>query len=305
MKNPKVSIIIPVYNADKYLKRCLESVLNQTFKEIEVLVIANGCTDDSLNILSSYKKKIKLFELSNPSISEARNLGINKALGDYILFFDADDSMEDKMVLKLYEKALKSRADLIYSDYYTFYEQYGKREVTINGGADLNNLYKISLGPQKLFKRSIIVKNNILFPLNLKYEDIPFVMTYLSYTKKISKINVPLFNYVIHSNSEQTTIDRRVFNLFKILDIVNSLKLPKKDLENVNVKTLITFALKQKYQHNHILGMEFIDEVFKYLNTNYPNWKECKYLKEESLIKRKIKKSKLLLKIYCSLYFIN
>ncbi len=305
MKKAKVSIIIPAYNASKYLNRCLDSILNQSFKDLEVLVILNGCTDNSLEILTSYNKKIKVFELPKPSISEARNLGIKKALGDYILFFDADDFMEEEMVLKLYEKALKSKADLVYSDYYTFYEQYGKKEVTINGDDDLNNLYKVSLGPIKLFKKDIIIKNNILFPLNLKYEDMPFVLTYLVFTKKISKVNIPLFNYVIHDNSEQTVLDERVFDLFKILDIINKLKLSKKGLENINVKTLITFALKQKYQKDHILGMEFIDKVFSYLNTNYPTWKECKYLKEESLLKKMIKQNKLLIKIYCSLYFLN
>jgi hypothetical protein len=89
--------------------------------------------------------------------------------------------MEEEMVLKLYEKALKSKADLVYSDYYTFYEQYGKKEVTINGDDDLNNLYKVSLGPIKLFKKDIIIKNNILFPLNLKYEDMPLVLNLFSF----------------------------------------------------------------------------------------------------------------------------
>jgi glycosyltransferase involved in cell wall biosynthesis len=79
MKKAKVSIIIPAYNASKYLNRCLDSILNQSFKDLEVLVILNGCTDNSLEILTSYNKKIKVFELPKPSISEARNLGIKNS----------------------------------------------------------------------------------------------------------------------------------------------------------------------------------------------------------------------------------
>lgn len=113
---PKISVIVPVYNTEKYLKRCLDSIVNQTFKDIEILIVNDGSTDESEKIILEYKnrlpQKIKYLKKENGGLSSARNLGIQKATGDYISFVDSDDYLD----IKLYEnlrKEIEQNTDLI------------------------------------------------------------------------------------------------------------------------------------------------------------------------------------------------
>ena len=93
-----VSIVVPVHNSSKYLKRCLDSILNQTYKNIEVITVENGSTDDSLEILKSYEPQIKVIKLDSKSLGTARNTGINASLGDYISFIDSDDTIKKEFI---------------------------------------------------------------------------------------------------------------------------------------------------------------------------------------------------------------
>ena len=108
----KVSIIVPVYNVEKYLRKCLDSLVNQTLKDIEIICINDGSTDDSLNILQEYAREhhnVVVIDQENQGVSIARNNGINKAQGDYIGFVDPDDWVEPDMFKILYEKAEENK----------------------------------------------------------------------------------------------------------------------------------------------------------------------------------------------------
>lgn len=303
----KVSIIIPVHNSSKYLKKCIDSVLKQTYKNIEVICIENGSKDNSLKILKQYKT-IKTYSLKESGISLARNYGIKKAKGNYIYFLDSDDYIEKTLIEKLVKKIEKDKSDLCYAKYYSVYEEENKKEKTelytfdiLNKKQIITNLHNINLGPQKLFKKEIITNNNITFPLNTKYEDVYFVLKYLYFSNKISMVNEYLYYYLIHSDSETTTMDSRVFDILKIIKLYEKIY-DKEEIENVTVKLLTTYTIRQRYQKNSGLRNKFIDESFSHLNKNYQNWKKCKYLKERNKLKKIIEKSKLLTKIYCHLY---
>lgn len=304
-----VSIIIPVHNSEKYLKNCINSILNQTYKNIEIIVIENGSTDTSLEILKSYKNKINLIKLKSSGLSKARNKGLDVSTGTYIAFVDSDDFIEPNMIEELVKNIEENKSDLSICNINEIHENTKKtikrneypnkiiENKTIN-----KNFIKFNYAVwNKLYKRELIEKNNIRFPNDIKYEDISFSLNYLSICNKISKVNKYLYNYIIHNKSEQTTVDERVYDIFKIMNICTSF-ITAKDLESIYIKELTTYALKMRYVKNKKLRKEFINKVYEELNTNYPNWKLNDYILNLNVIKRIIIKNKLLLKLYTTIY---
>ena len=134
MDNPKVSIIIPVYNVEKYLKKCLDSVVNQTLKDIEIIVVNDGSPDNSQKIIDEYAKKysqIASYTKENGGLSDARNYGIKKSKGKYLAFIDSDDFIDHDMIKKMYNKAVKENLDIVVCNSVEVYENGLKREIKI------------------------------------------------------------------------------------------------------------------------------------------------------------------------------
>ena len=113
----KISVIVPVYNVENYLEKCLNSLVNQTLQEIEILVINDGSTDDSQKIIdvfqNKFPEKIKAFIKENGGLSDARNFGIDRANGEFFAFVDSDDSVSEKMMEEMYDLAIKNQAELV------------------------------------------------------------------------------------------------------------------------------------------------------------------------------------------------
>lgn len=309
-----ISIIVPVYNAEKYLKKCLDSLVNQTKKELEFILINDGSTDKSEEIIKTYKdKRIKYFKHKNQGIGKTRNLGIEKSSGKYIMFLDSDDYFSNDACEILYKEAEKEKADLIVFDYYRV-EKGNLNEVKIesfnaaNIKDDPNLLLKVNLGPcNKIYKSDLIKNNDIKFEENLKYEDTLFVVKAIYNAKKIIKLNRFLHYYMIHEKSETTVRDERVFDILKIVDkIRNYLKndeLIKDSVDKLTVKILTNYTIQQRYQSDKNIAMKFIDEVFKYLEKEIPDYKNNKYYENRG-IKRIIEKSKFLTKTYVTFKII-
>lgn len=129
--NIDVSIIVPVYNMEKYLKECLDSLVKQTLNNYEIIVINDGSTDSSPEIIDDYvyryADKIRAFTIDNSGLGEARNYGISKAKGRYLGFVDSDDWVTYDMFEKMYQTAIKDQADCVMSDYIAFWDT-GKKE---------------------------------------------------------------------------------------------------------------------------------------------------------------------------------
>lgn len=308
-----ISIIVPVYNAEKYLKKCLDSLVNQTKKELEFILINDGSADKSEEIIKTYKdKRIKYFKNKNQGIGKTRNFGIEKATGKYIMFLDSDDYFSNDACEILYKTAEKEKADLIVFDYYRV-EKENLNEVKIesfnatNIKDDPNLLLKINLGPcNKIYKSDLIKNNDIKFEENLKYEDTLFVVKAIYKAKKIIKLNKCLHYYIIHEKSETTVRDKKVFDILKIVDkIRNYLKNDKSIKETVDkltVQILTNYTIQQRYQSDKNIAMKFIDSAFDYLSENVPDYKNNKYYSGRSFVKRTIEKSKTLTKVYIQLY---
>ena len=209
-----ISVIIPVYNIEKYLSRCITSVVNQTYKNLEIILVDDGSTDGSAKICDEWAQKderIKVFHIGNDGVSAARNLGIDNSNGDYICFVDSDDWLECDMIEFLLEKAVKYDSDITRCSYFT--------ELMNGAGSPLvpdeisefptrNEIIceLISKGViagaiwNKLYKRSAI--GDTRFDINLKYgEDLYF--NYRIYNKNLSAsfFNEPKYHYFLRTGS--------------------------------------------------------------------------------------------------------
>ncbi len=310
----KVSIIIPVYNSSKYIKRCLNSIVNQTFKDFEVIIINDGSKDNTVDIINEYNhdKRIKLINRNNKGIGSARNLGIEKSIGKYICFIDSDDYVENDYLEVLYNKITKDNLDLVVCNYNEINEELDKkRDIIINEFSNTTLekepklLLSVNKSPwNKIYKKSII--NNIKFPVDLKYEDTEFLCKVLLHSK-VGYVNNKLYNYVIHKCSETTTMDEKVFDIIKIVDnIRNYYKNCNDDilkyLDMMTLQILTTYTIQQRYQNDKVLRKKFINEVFDYLKLNIPDYKENKYFKTRGL-KGIIEKNKLLNKLFVRAVF--
>ena len=307
-----ISIIVPIYNAEKYLNKCIDSLVNQTKKELEFILVNDGSTDSSEDIIKSYKdKRIKYFKNKNQGIGKTRNFGIDKATGKYLMFLDSDDYLDINACEKLYNKAIKEKSDLVVFDFYRVEETL--KEVTINNfkssslKENPNLLLDINLGPcNKLIKRELIDKSNTRFNEELKYEDTPFVTEIIKNANKISKLNEYLHYYVIHSNSETTVRDERVFDIIKIIDIIRNQYKDEKYMEDIvnklTVRTFTNYTIQQRVQKDLKVGMKFIDEAFSYMKKNIPNYKNNKYYETRGILRRTVEKNKFITKVYCSIY---
>lgn len=300
----KISIIVPIYNEEENLRKCIESLINQTYKNLEIILINDGSTDNSKAIIESFKdKRIVAINKKNTGISDTRNIGIGKSTGDYIMFVDSDDYLELNCIERLIETAEKENSEIVMFNYYL--ETPSKRiEIKLpkiearNLKEDKDLLTKIHLGPcTKIFKAELIKDN--LFPLNLKYEDVPFVVEAVIKAGKISFVPNYLYHYVIKKSGETITRDERIFDIITICAIV------EKKLEQINyvnktnffVKVLSYYLKNSRYIPNINLRNEFIDAVYIYLKRIDKDWRKCSYLKQESKIKRVIITHKSLLKI--------
>ena len=219
MQKKLVSIIIPIYNVEEYLQDCLNSLINQTYRKIEIILIDDGSTDRSSNIYSQFLTytNIKVIKQKNQGVSNARNNGIKVAKGEYIIFIDPDDIVSDRFVEILVATIEKSNTDLVYSGYSNELEN-----VLYLSGNDKNNLkiksakyvenkilkntYVDGYVWNKIFKSKIIHENNIKFPDKITiWEDLYFVIKYIKKCKSIAFISNKLYFYRLRNNSAVTS----------------------------------------------------------------------------------------------------
>lgn len=308
-----ISIIVPIYNAEKYLNKCLDSLINQTKKELEFILINDGSTDTSEEIIKNYKdNRIKYFKNKNQGIGKTRNFGISKAQGKYLMFLDSDDYLALDACEKLYDKAEKEKLDIVMNDFIKIFDdgrkEYIKQPNFKNSSLKNNpNIISENLSPwAKLYSTKLIKENNIKFVEDLKYEDAPFVIEALDKANNIGKINEALNYYVIHGNSETTVLDKRVFDILKIVDIIRKYsqgkEYLKEKIDELTVRIITNYTIQQRNQKEKETAIKFIDKAFDYLKKEIPDYKNNKYYKNRGIIKRTIEKNKLLTKIYCELY---
>ncbi|AGZ81759.1 glycosyltransferase family 2 protein [Campylobacter fetus] len=217
---PKISVIIPCFNAEGFLKECLESLLNQSFKDIEVIAINDGSSDDTLDILNKFASidsRITIIDQQNSGASAARNAGIKASNGKFIMFLDSDDFLSSNEILhKLYNIALNLDADLVFGDF-NYYKngeiRYQKNYICDEGIVDKEQFLfdYFTLNPSKSTFPTVcakIIKTEILKNNNLEFlkdvfiaEDANLNAKIIWLANKIAKLNDPIYNYRIGDNN--------------------------------------------------------------------------------------------------------
>ena len=242
---PKISVIIPVFNTEKYLQRCLESVLNQTLSDIEIICINDCSADNSLGILREYSakdKRVKIINFTrNQGAAAARNTGIKEAGGEYLGFIDSDDYIEPDFYENLYKKAVKTGADIIKgSDMKLCYPD-GKTEIDEQNYKIRQN--KLNFWCQyttAIFKTDFIKKNKIDFPEGLLVgEDPVFTIKAAILANKIEVINNAQYYYMRREGSLNSDIwdEEKILSYVKYIEMIADFSL-KQNLSRENHRYL-------------------------------------------------------------------
>lgn len=225
MNNPKVSVIIPVYNAERYLKQCLDSIINQTLKEIEIICVDDGSTDSSLEILKKYEKKdgrVQIIQQKNQFAGVARNNGLKIARGKYVFFIDSDDFCEISLLNSVFLVAEKNNVDIVAFDHYLYDEKNktNKRIYDVNYRNIIekkNNIFNYkdfptrimsSINPvpwNKLIKKALIEKWNLTFEDISSTNDVTFAALCSVLAEKIYYISKPLITHRTNLNDSITS----------------------------------------------------------------------------------------------------
>lgn len=300
----KVSVIIPVFNVEKYLKECLNSLINQTLNDIEIICIDDCSTDNSLKILQEYAKKddrIKVFEQKeNKGQGVARNFGITLAQGEFITFVNPDDYIETTMYEKMYAQAKTLNSDVVMCDIQKYFEKTNKLEAT-KSFRNYKNIYKselanlrpktnlekaeisklILISPNyswnKVYKRDFILKNNIKFSNTRTYQDVVFGLSALIFAKRISYIDEHLYIYRIRETSSLRN-NKMILQAFcQTLDDIQEISVKNNLYEKFenHLKYFIIANLKNIYNRGFDVDKNFVENL-KYLNS-----KEKSYLKKK------------------------
>lgn len=299
MKKIKISIILPIYNSEKYLRKCLDSILGQSLKEIEVIAINDGSSDKSLDILNSYiDGRLSIINQKNLGVSYARNKGLEISTGKYIICLDSDDWIEKNYLYEIYKEAEKRQLDILISDYFldigedSFYKEDIKQNELeiISGEKYIASFFKKNLqgfNVNKLFKRDIIEYNNISYDEKVTFmEDTLFLMKIAKKATRIGKINKAYYHYVQHADN--TTKKIKIKHLESVEIVFDNLKIEFKN--NKQILSLINekevnclcwgiFNLKDKEKNSNI-----IEKFLKKLKSNKTN-----LIKEKKIIKKIIK----------------
>lgn len=263
--NPKVSIIIPVYNGENSISISLDSILSQTFKDYEVIIIDDGSNDKTNDIVSSYTNsdnRFRYFYQQNQGVSGARNNGIKKSNGDYICFLDSDDFYDSTFICKMYSKIFEKKSEACYCGYNIVeLESSNKKKTSFS---DKNVLEKYILNKLSIhtsgwmFKREYIIENNIYFPCSVSWgEDFEFFCNALAHTNNVTFVNEYLTYYRIgfeENRLSDFSMDKLDKDYDSIKRLINNNKINKNNkIENY----LVEFRLKALLVYRLLLGKKY------------------------------------------------
>lgn len=276
--NPLVSIVIPVYKVEKYLQDSVNSAINQTYNNIEIILVNDGSPDRCPEICEDFAskyEKVTVIHKENGGLSEARNFGQNQAKGEYILFLDSDDKLLEDAIEGLLKIALEKNADMVIPDRYNlviegqnnfrqihhFHKPYffeDPKQFALNVMISKGRAWRAH---SLLYKTSVIRRNKIEFPIGYIAEDIPFNLSFLSHAKKIAFYEVATVNYLKRGGSITTTFQENLDEVFLFIDME-----VEKFLENNNMSNT-----ENEIKRNQLLSRNIITFILNVFS-NKCNW---------------------------------
>ncbi|MBO7244768.1 MAG: glycosyltransferase family 2 protein [Alphaproteobacteria bacterium] len=269
MSTPLISVIIPVYNVEKYLRECLDSVINQTLKDIEIICVDDGSTDNSLEILKEYAKKdnrLKIFTQKNKGSGAARNLGIKQSSGEFICFIDSDDYYPSPDILQtLYSSAVQQKVKICGGEFAMFTNE--TKKLTQNFvGPDTKYLFKqneiivykdyqFDYGYHRfIYNRNMLISNNIFFPDYKRYQDPPFFVKAMLTAEKFYALHKITYAYRQNHKCINWTNERITGLLNGILD---------------NLKTAHEYELSSLKENTYQHLLDHIYQIKKHINKKH------------------------------------
>ena len=308
-RQPQVSIIVPAYNVENYIERCLNSLVNQTFKDIEIITINDGSTDKSLELLNKYAKediRVSVIDLGDEGVSYCRNLGVEKANGKYIMFVDSDDWIDSNMIEAMYKKAEENKLDLVMCSYIREFKDHSKEkrfnlpeEIIYKEDKVKNELLRKLVGPVKeellnpemldalgtvwgkLYRADILKENKLKF-VDLSEigsaEDTLFNIFTFNYLKKVMFLNKPMYHYwrdnpksVTSQYNPKLKEQRKVFFKY-ISDFLkenNFVQVFEEALNNRICTSVLGLGLIECSKNNKVSGINKIKNIKKIINEEY------------------------------------
>lgn len=307
-----ISIIVPLYNTSKYLEKCLNSIKNQTYKNIEIIIVDDGSTDSSLQLakkIALEDKRMKVYHKKNGGLSSARNYGIQNAQGKYISFVDSDDYIASNMIEILYKNLIRNSADISICGWYLDSNRgirpcdFKTKCVTLNNieatNMLLNHVSFDNFACNKLFLKDLF--NEILFPEGKILEDLLTIYKLIYNSKKIVVDSTPLYYYVLHENSITSNLYKQIdvgaFQAFQkrkddLCKMYPSLDKKIKSNFFTACKSYFIIAIKSSKRDNKFEKERIID-MRKYI----------KYIYVDKSIPIRVKISSTLITIFPYLYF--
>lgn len=310
--NKKVSIIIPIYNTEKYLEECLNSVVNQTYKNLEIILINDGSKDNSLKICRQYEtidNRIIVIDKENSGVSNTRNVGIQASTGEFITFVDSDDWLELDAIETMVNCINKHNVDVVRTNF-AINNEVGKIPKKLEGKIDkekINELLYYFLNAEIpaymclfLIKREIIIENNLKLNENLvMMEDTLFFVNLVQYVNSIYVLNKKTYNYRIYQDSSSNSIKRVEKNIKSVLKVNEEInKIISENLVEITNRTefrIISDFIIKMYEYNYESKLEVLNYLKEDSNFNrIVNNLKYKYLNKYSkLIYKSFKQKKL------------
>lgn len=299
-----ISVIVPIYKVEKYLDKCIESIINQTYYNLEIILVDDGSPDDCPNICNEWAKRDKriiTFHKKNGGLSDARNFGIEHCNGKYIMFVDSDDYIKSNMVEVLYKTIIEDKSDISICDYYISKEN----NITVHNFSQKRfivkeNKYKYLYNEygfvtivawNKLYAREIF--NTIRYPKGKIHEDEFIICDLLNCANSISYVLEPLYYYVQRENSIMNKISLNRFDVVEALEKRVSFFEDKDDFINKEITQKVEFYrilellqiiyTNQKEQVNNILVQEMLIKIQNLAsvlkkNKKYSLKQKCKFI---------------------------
>ncbi len=290
----KVSVIVPVYNVEEYIDKCLDTLTNQTFKDYELIIINDGSPDNSESIILDYQKKypklIKYYKKENGGLSSARNYGIEKSTGEYLMFIDSDDYVSNDMVEKLYNKIDKEQSDMAICNYYRvtckgkFIKNYNINPGTTNIKSNPEIILNKQAAWNKIYKKELFSQNK--FDEGKYYEDLRLIPKLYLECKKIAFIDDFCYYYIERDNSIMKDINlEKNYEIVEAIDSLityykshNKYERYKEEIEfmmldNIMVSTFDRIICSTDNIKNNL------KRYWDFIDNNFPNYKKNKYIK--------------------------
>ena len=293
MKEEKISIIIPIYNAEKYIERCLKSIINQTYQNLEILVINDGSTDGTIKYIEEIKKndeRIIIINKNNEGVSIARNIGISQSTGKYITFIDADDWLEPNAIEILYDEIKKNNVDIVRGNYYRNYDENNMvqpnnyiskyENIKLNEDNYINNfiedlyLERIPCYVWLLMIKREIIFNKIFFPSKISMmEDTIFYLRMLYKYKEIYISDKKIYHYFCNENSACKSVsylERNINDAINVSKIIKKIVMENEKKFAINIKKINGLCIRRVLRNMYRIFVEQkqdIKEIYKRLKS--------------------------------------